>query len=113
MFGYTLLMSAQDIADFRLATGITEAQLSQEELDAILNSANVVGSIEKAAQIYYERKASEYSTLVNITESGSTRSLGDLYKNAKAMGEYWGSKATAAAGGATGTARTRAAVRES
>lgn len=42
-----------------------------------------------AAQIWRE-KAANYAALVNVSESGSSRSLGDLHKNALEMAKHFG-----------------------
>lgn len=51
---------------------------------ALSDMLDTVTQREAAHQIWQELAAS-YSTLVNVSESGSSRSLGDLQKNALAM----------------------------
>lgn len=41
-----------------------------------------------ASQIWF-RKASGYAALVDVSESGSSRKLSDLHKNALAMGAFY------------------------
>lgn len=42
-----------------------------------------------AAASIWAAKAAQYAKLVNVSESGSSRSLGDLQKNALAMAAYY------------------------
>lgn len=42
-------------------------------------------NLEKTASRIWEYKAAKYAALVNTTESGSSRALSDLMKNALAM----------------------------
>lgn len=51
------------------------------------------GDVNLAAAYFWEVRAGRYHGLVNISESGSTRNMGDLYKNAIAMAAYFRSKA--------------------
>jgi hypothetical protein len=82
------MATADEIATFRLLIAepdeetYTDAQLS-EILDASA-SGNAA-----AAQIWTQKAASA-ATLVNVSESGSSRSLGDLQKNALAMAKVFG-----------------------
>ena len=50
--------------------------------------------LELAAALIWEDKASSYAQLVNVSESGSSRSLGDMYKNALAMADRFRGQAT-------------------
>lgn len=52
-----------------------------------------LGSPDAAAGILWTHKAAEYASLVNVSESGSSRSLSDLHKNALAMAERFSSVA--------------------
>jgi len=104
-------MSVDEVEAFRVLTGITEEDLSDDDLSDIYDAAD--SSIHRSAAIYYERQAKEFSTLVDVSESGSSRSLGNLYKNATELSKYWNNKADAASGTNSRVARTRATVRES
>lgn len=85
--------------------GISDANLMQK-IDA--------GGIASTVAWIYNLRAAKYSRLVNVSESGSSRSLGDLYKNAMSLGKYWeGVAAAPAAPDLTMYARTSDAVRES
>lgn len=56
-------------------------------------------------------KASKYAELVNITESGSSRALGDLYKNAIAMQSSFVERSGGVEVAVTDRPRTRAIIR--
>ena len=70
----------EEIAQLRLLIGTTD--LNDDQLGAILDAE---GSIEGAAAAVWESKAASSATLVNVSESGSSRSLSDVHKNALAM----------------------------
>jgi len=74
----------EEIAQLRLLIGTTN--LNDDQLGAILDAE---GSIEGAAAAVWESKAASSATLVNVSESGSSRSLSDVHKNALAMAKYW------------------------
>lgn len=57
--------------------------------DAISALVDAKGSREAAASAIWSEKASGLATLVNTSESGSSRSLGDLYKNAQSMANFY------------------------
>lgn len=60
---------------------------TDEELGAAIDSTETMNGA--ASKVWY-LKAGRFSTLVDVSESGSSRKLGDLYKNALAMGKYYG-----------------------
>lgn len=51
------------------------------------------GDVNLAAAYFWEVRAGRYSGLVDISESGSSRKMGDLYKNAMNMAAYFRNKA--------------------
>lgn len=57
--------------------------------DLIGGLVSSLGSVEAATADIWERKAAAYSELVNVSEAGASRSLGDLYKNATSMADRW------------------------
>lgn len=81
------------------------ADMTDEELAAELGAGKTVREI---CYDYWTAKATSYSTLVNVSESGSSRSMGDLYKNALAISDRFAPLEEQA--GAR-QKRTRAAVR--
>jgi hypothetical protein len=62
----------------------------------------------------WDEKAAALSKLVDVSESGSSRQLGDSYKNALSMGKHFRElgESSEAPVDTTRFARTRAAVRE-
>lgn len=78
------MATADQIAAFRLLinTPLSEDPYTDEQLSARIDNAE---SVEALAAIVWREKAAAYSTMVNVSESGSSRSLSDLYKNALAM----------------------------
>jgi hypothetical protein len=87
------MATAADIAAFRLLiaepdeTTYTDAALS-DILDAAL-------SVNSAAADIWTQKAAAAATFVNVSESGSSRSLGDLQSNALKMAQQFASAAQA------------------
>lgn len=101
------MASPQQIARMRQLVG--ETTLSDEQLGAIID-----GSInfELAVAEVWQTLAAQYSTVTNLSEAGSSRSLGDLFKNAQAMATYYRGLGTPVVTPVTtGYSRTRAIVR--
>lgn len=101
-------MATADIDRLRALTdgavGITDADL-QLAIEA-------EGGVKQAAVHVWRVKAGSYSTLVNISESGSSRNLGDLQKQALTMAETLSREVAAEVVVETGsTKRSRRAVR--
>lgn len=66
---------------------------TDEALDLLIDAAN--GDTDEVAGAIWGQKAASFSTLVDISESGSSRKMGDLYKNAMAMANFYSGKAKA------------------
>lgn len=64
---------------------VTEG-FDEEGIGAKLDSGLTLASI---AASFWRAKAAETSSLVSVSESGSTRDLGSIHKNSVAMMEYW------------------------
>lgn len=77
---------------------------SDEELSAAIDAA---GGVDGAAADIWTQKAAAAATLVNVSESGSSRSLGDLQKNALAMAKQFRDKADEVTPGGAGSIRIR------
>lgn len=56
---------------------------SDEHLSSIIDASATTNA---AASQVWLLKAAQYASLVDVSESGSSRKLGDLHKNALAMG---------------------------
>jgi hypothetical protein len=95
-------MATEDqVAELRQTTAETDPNggWDDESLAAVIDSTE---SMNAAAARVWSIKAGRYATLVDVTESGSSRKLGDLRKNAAAMADYYAGldvpEAAAAAG---------------
>lgn len=84
------MATAADIARLRLLVGDpSEEEVSDYTLEVTLDA--MAGNVNRAASEIWGIRAASFSQLVNTTESGSTRNLGDLYKNAMAMKAHYDS----------------------
>lgn len=78
------MATAAEIATLRAMVGDTT--LTDVQLGQIFDSAECMN---QAAGMAWGRKAAGYAELVNISEAGSSRSMGDLHKNALTMSKYY------------------------
>lgn len=78
------MATAEEIAAFRLLIDEADDEhpYSDLALGLRLDDADSVKGL--AADIWYE-KAAAYASLVSVSESGSSRQMSDLHKNALAM----------------------------
>lgn len=96
------MADATQIADLRRLTGETgSTTYSDEELSARIDAAN--GDLRTVAADIWEEKAATYAEMVDISEAGSSRKNGELYKNAIAMHAFFTDEETVSAAGATTT----------
>lgn len=58
--------------------------ISDVDIAKMLDAGQTVREI---CHHYWTQKATSYSTMVNVSESGSSRNMGDLYKNALAIAD--------------------------
>jgi len=65
---------------------VPETTLTDEQISAIIDASEC---IDQAVGNMWGQLAGRYSSLVNISEAGSSRSMGDLHKNALAMSKYY------------------------
>lgn len=65
---------------------VPETTLTDEQIGAIIDASKCMN--EAVAKLWGQL-AGKYSSLVNISEAGSSRSMGDLHKNALAMAKYY------------------------
>lgn len=90
------MATSEAIAALRLLIAEpTDEMYEDEMLGAALDLLG--GSQEMAAASIWTQKAASYATLVDVSESGSSRKLSDLHKNALAMAGQFGSAAEAVA----------------
>lgn len=101
------MATEDDIARLRRLVGATT--LTDDQLGAIIDGNS---TFEGAVAEVWGNLAASYSTMTNISEAGSSRSLGDLFKNAQAMASYYRGLADGQQTEvATAFSRTRAIVR--
>lgn len=94
------MATPDQIAQFRLLIAEPDdTKYSDETLSALIDSST---SVNAAASSIWTQKAAASATLVNVAESGSSRSLGDLYRNALAMAAQFDKAAGADAATAPG-----------
>lgn len=98
-------MATTEIEQLRALTDGGQGK-TDAELQAILDAE---GSISAAARYVWRMLAATYSSMVDVSESGSTRKLGDLYKNALTMADSFTEAAVVAT--EAPIKRTRQAVR--
>jgi len=104
------MATPDEVAELRYKTGLAPTDDTYGDDAALSDLIDSEGSVNAAAAQIWQWKAASYSTLVNTSESGSSRSMGDLYKNALGMAAFYSGGATIAAGGKVAT--TRPVVRE-
>ena len=73
-----------EIIALKLLIGDTE--LTDAQLGQILDAAECANA---AAATIWGQKAAGYAELVNISEAGSSRSMGSLHQNALNMAKYY------------------------
>lgn len=78
-----LVAVVRDLANEPDANGA----FSDAKLIGILNDNDL--DVNLAASEVWSQKASKLADLVDVSESGSSRKLGDLYKQALAMAEHY------------------------
>lgn len=79
-------MATQDQLD-DLKRLIGDTNFTDEELGEIIDENN--GNLQAAASVVWESQAARYSKIVDITESGSSRKMGDLFDNAMKMAAWY------------------------
>jgi len=99
------MATTSEIAQLRALINDPDADVyTDEQLAAAIDAA---GGVNGAAADIWTQKAAASSTLVNVSESGSSRSLGDLQKNALAMARQFRELAEQASPGGVGSVRIR------
>lgn len=79
------MATADELAALRRA--VDEPTNADPYSDTYLNFMIDALGVDPAASVIWTNKAAQYASLVNVSESGSSRSLSDLHKNALAMAE--------------------------
>lgn len=78
------MATAEQIASFRLLIDEAEDRAPYDDI-SLSNRIDAAASSQALASEIWLEKAASYAALVNVTESGSSRSMSDLHKNALAM----------------------------
>lgn len=79
-------MAEQEEID-KLQMLVGDEFFDNDKFSAVLDMFN--GSINRSASAVWQIRAGKYHSLVNVSESSSSRNLGDLHKNALAMADYY------------------------
>jgi hypothetical protein len=78
--------TTEEVAELRrMIAEPSETTYTDLALSALIDASNLY----QAAVSIWSQKASAYAGLVDITESGSSRKLSDLQKNALAMASFY------------------------
>lgn len=90
----TVVVYEEDIASLRLLIGEplnaepwTDVRLA--EIIVATRDTDESVNLNRAAAMVWQQKASASATLVDVSESGSSRKLSDLHKNALAMQKHF------------------------
>lgn len=86
------MASVEDIATLRRITN--EPGIENYSDESMSEYIDVAGSVDGAAAIVWEEKAARASNLVNIAESGSSRSMNQIYQNAVDQAKFYQGKIT-------------------
>lgn len=98
------MATAEEIAAFRLLIDESADALPYDDVSLSLRLDAAASPQALGREIWLE-KAAKYSSLVNVSESGSSRSMSDLNKNALAMAKALGDAEPDAPGGAVSGVR--------
>jgi hypothetical protein len=80
--------SQEEIDELRGIIG--DVGLTDEQLGEIIDRAD---SMNEAVQFTWESVAARSHTLVNVSEAGSSRSLGTIFDNSLKLAEYYRNQA--------------------
>lgn len=64
----------------------SDSDWDDPKISAYLDAPN---SINRVLLLYWEGRAAKLYTAIDVNESGSSRSLSQIYQNAQRMAEYW------------------------
>lgn len=83
------MASPEQVAELRRKTSEPDTTTYDDStLDGMIDAA---GSVDEAAAVVWQEKASLYSELVDISEAGSSRKNSQLMANALEMARYYAS----------------------
>jgi hypothetical protein len=107
------MATPDEVSELRRLSNYTDVDpYDDPQLSGMIDAS----SIYRVAARLWNEKAASLATLVNVSESGSSRNMGDAHKNALAMARYYKGLADEEDAetpvDVTRFARTRAIVRE-
>lgn len=80
------MATSADVTQLRRFTGYEDTDpYDDAELSDMLDASNIY----RVSERLWNEKAASLAALVNTSESGSSRNMGDLHKNALAMAKYF------------------------
>lgn len=98
-----------NIAEPNDVNGWTDSRISAY-IDALATD-ETEANLDLVSGRIWSVKASEFATLVNVSENGSSRSLGDLFKNAQARASFFNAQGETTIITVADRPRTRAITR--
>lgn len=89
------MASSEDVARLRrMADEPGTSTYTDEALSALIDAE---GSLDAAAAVVWREKAAAAATLVNTSESGSSRSMQQVHQNALEMAKFYAGRVTTVA----------------
>lgn len=84
-----------DQADIENVKDLLPAEAETEGWDDAKIAVYLDGdrTVFQVVQTYWESKSSKLYAMIDVSESGSSRSLSKIYENAKGQAEYWRDRA--------------------
>lgn len=93
------MATSEEIAAFRLLVDESADKLPYDDI-SISSRLDTASSPEALATQIWREKAARYASLVNVSESGSSRNLSDLHDHALKMAAVYANADATAPGGA-------------
>jgi Cdc6-like AAA superfamily ATPase len=88
---------------------IAPTDLTDEQIGSIFDASK---NINEAASFVWQSKAAQFSTIVDVAESGSSRKMGDMFDHALKLAQYHGGADSDTGPDAGGRTRIGRIVRE-
>jgi hypothetical protein len=88
---------------------IAPTDLTDEQIGAIYDASK---NMNEAASFIWQSKAAQFSTIVDVAESGSSRKMGDMFNHALQLARYHGGTDVDTGPDAGGRTRIGRIVRE-
>lgn len=88
---------------------IAPTDLTDEQIGSVYDASK---NMNEAASFIWQSKAAQFSTIVDVAESGSSRKMGDLFNHALQLARYHGGTDADTGPDAGGRTRIGRIVRE-